>query len=135
MQVLSDAGIEELATLYAGQEFETRATPSVGCEVHNSEDDVSNCGNQWQDVVITIRSSADKAPNETTADDPTALHQALVGSVSDALKTTTLEADLTAVEDDYTCMIARAKSSDAGVVGRCFFTTLNFRVYAAPGKV
>ena len=128
--LLADAGLEDVfgagsVILFFGHEFEEQVGPNINVTCFGGPEIPFHSGNYLLRTRITIKSPADREPNETVVSDPRERHRQLVQLVREAVLTTEVEATLTGLEDDFTCWIVIDGGSDSGVDGRFFWTGID----------
>lgn len=128
LAVLSDAGLEDYATLLCGHEFEEQEGAQIVITCFGGPEMVYNSGNYLMRTRIAVRSAADRRPNETQVADPREVHREIVQRVREAVHTETIEADMTGHESDFTCNRINPTDTDAMVEGRFFVTFLEYEV-------
>lgn len=127
LAVLSDGGLEDLATLYCGHEFEEAAGAQILITCLGGPEMVYNSGNYLMRVRIAIRSSADRdRANETTAPDPREVHRRIIQTIRNTLHVEGIEALLSEQEEDFTCNQFYPGEPNATTHGRYFETELEY---------
>ena len=131
---LSDGGLEDLANLYCGHEFEEVQGSQVAVHCPGGPPLYFGAAPCLKEVRIWIRTNADKdLANQTTAPDPREVHRKIVKKVRGALidgpdfpDRDPIEKRLSAQEDDFTCHFFTPKDDTESVSGRYFVTELEF---------
>lgn len=123
MAELSDRGLEDLANLYCGHEFEEAQGSQILITDSGGAEIAFNTGVYLHRVRVAIRTPADRdLPTQTTAPDPRELHRALLKRVRDALLAPGIESRLSAQEENFTCFIFYPEEPSPTVKGRYFET-------------
>src|SRR5690348_12144157 len=120
MSHLADCGVDDFfgansVLLTFGHEFEELAGHTILVTCSGGDEIVYQSGNYLMKTRLTVRSPADREPGETTVQDPREKHRALVQAVREAMFTTTIEADLSKIEPDFTANLVIDGGSDSGV--------------------
>jgi hypothetical protein len=127
---LSDGGLEDLANLYCGHEFEEAAGAQVLIECSGGPPIAFGCAPCLKRVRIAIRTNADRdLANQTTVDDPREVHRKILQAVRDVLidgadfpDRDPIETRLSAQENDFTCHFFTPTDDNESVSGRYFVT-------------
>lgn len=127
---LSDGGLEDLANLYCGHEFEEAAGYQVLVECPGGPPVAYGCAAFLKHVQIAIRTNADRdLANQTTVDDPREVHRKIVQAVRDVLidsenfpNRAPIETRLSAQEADFTCHFFTPVDDNESAAGRYFVT-------------
>jgi hypothetical protein len=119
LALLSDAGIEELAQLMQGQESEVQSGSFVVVQCVPGNEAAFDTGNYVHKIRITSNVPADRdLENQTTTEDPNVLLRNLVQRIRTALSVSTLAADLSKQEEDFTVWTVSHEGGDSGFDGR-----------------
>jgi hypothetical protein len=135
MAVLSDGGIEDLATIYLGQEFEEQQTPCVIVNVEPGEEDVPDSGTYVCTLEFICKSSMDKPADEATTDDSRDTAGNLAQTVRELVLVDDLAELLTAACDDFTAFLVRNLAPARSREGRLSITTLRMEVVCCPSRI
>lgn len=132
---LADAGIEDLfgtgsISLFGGLEFEEQEGGNVFVACFGGPEVAHNTGNYLLRTRMTVRTSADREPNETTVEDPRTKHRHVVQAVREAIFCDGSAAALSEQEALLTVNFVLPGEQDTQVVGRYFETAIDFEVHA-----
>lgn len=112
--VLDDAGIT--ADVFLGFDADEQTRPCVACVAMMGDEDPLNSGNYWINARVIVKSNADRQD----AEDPAAVHAALVADVDAAVNVEELASLLSAAADDFHCLGVRGRKWEPDTTGRSF---------------
>lgn len=110
-----------------GHEAEDMAVPRVVFHCYNFDEEPDQTGNGFCEVVMTVRSSADRHED---SDDPVATHNALLAAVSEIWRDDLAELLSAAVPALTVEEEMESLPGAQRVENRCFVTEKRWRVYA-----